>query len=190
MTSNYKIFKMIAIFLGITISVWLLYDFSMNYEKINKEYVEANNSFLKKDYKKAYKLYKKVYEAEPENLYALEGQARCLFKMKKYKDSEKIFKLILQKEEKFLPALTNIGILYDTNGEYEKAVIFYRKAIQQDSRLLNRMSWFKRFIKNIQFKPATISERLLYLEKQLNLDINERRLKILDIDKLQPDYQL
>ena len=190
MTSNYKIFKMIAIFLGVTISIWLLYDFCKNYVKINKEYVEANNSFLKKNYKKAYKLYKKVYELEPENLYALEGQARCLFKMKNYKDSEKIFKLILQKEENFLPALTNIGILYDTNGEYDKALIFYKKAIQQDNRLANRMSWFKRFIKNIQFKPSTISERLLYLEKQLNLDSSKRKLKNLDIDKLQPDYQL
>ena len=190
MTSNYKIFKFIAIFLGVTISIWLLYDFSLNYEKINKEYVQANNSFLKKDYKKAYKLYKKVYEREPENLYALEGQARCLFRMKKYKDSEKIFKFILQKEKNFLPALTNIGILYDTTREYNKALIFYRKAIQQDNRLTKRMSWFKRFLKNIQFKPSTISERLFYLEKQLNLDSNERRLKNLDLDELQPDYQL
>ena len=76
MTSNYKIFRMIAIFLGITISIWLLYDFITKHEKINNEYVQANNSFLKKDYKKAYNLYKKVYEKEPENLYALEGQAR------------------------------------------------------------------------------------------------------------------
>ena len=190
MTSNYKVFKVIAIFLGITISFWLLYDFIINYQKINEDYVQANNSFLKKDYKKAYKLYKKVNQMEPENLYALEGQARCLFKIKKYKDSEKIFKFILQKKENFLPALTNIAILYDTNGEYDKALIFYKKAVKQDNRLSNRMSWFKRFIKNIQFKPSTISERLVYLEKQLNLESNERRLKNLDIDKLQPDYQL
>ena len=190
MNSNYKIFKIIAIFLGTSISIWLLYDFIINYKKINTNYVQANTNFLKKDYKKAYDLYKKVYETEPENLYALEGQARCLFKMKKYKDSEKVFKLILQKKENFLPALTNIGILYDTNGEYDKAIIFYRKAIQQDNRLANRMSWFKRFIKNIQIKPSTISERLLYLEKQLNLDSNQRRLKNLEIDGLQPDYQL
>ena len=89
-----------------------------------------------------------------------------------------------------MPALTNIAILYDTNGEYDKALIFYKKAVKQDSRLSNRMSWFKRFIKNIQFKPSTISERLVYLEKQLNLESNERRLKNLDIDKLQPDHQL
>ena len=190
MLSNYKIFKIVAIFLGSIISLWLLYDFCINYEKINKEYVEANYSFLKKDYQKAYKLYEKVYEKEPKNLYALEGQARCLLKMKKYKDSERIFKLILQKEENFLPALTNIGILYDTNGEYDKALICYKKAVQQDNRLANRMSWFKRFIKNIHFKPSTILERLTYLEKQLNLDSNERRLKNKEIDELQPDYQL
>ena len=72
MTFNYKIFKIIAIFLGIIISIWLVYDFIINYEKFNKDYVQANNSFLKKDYKKAYRLYKKVYEIEPKNLYAFQ----------------------------------------------------------------------------------------------------------------------
>jgi tetratricopeptide (TPR) repeat protein len=190
MSSNYKIFKIIAISLGGCILIWLLYDFFINYEKVNKDYVEANNSFLKKNYTKAFYLYKKVSDIDPENLYALEGQARCLYRMKKYNDSEKIFKLILEKEENFLPALTNIAILYDTRGKYDKALIYYRKAIQQDSRVANRMSWFKRFIKNIHFKPSTIKERLLYLEKELNLDKNKRKLKDIKIDQLQPDYQL
>ena len=74
--------------------------------------------------------------------------------------------------------------------DYENAIIYYRKAIQQDQRLLNRMSWFKRFIKNIHFKPSTIQERLFYLENQIGLESNERILKNIEIDKLQPDYQM
>ena len=52
------------------------------------------------------------------------------------------------------------------------------------------MSWFKRFIKNIHFKPSTIQERLSYLENQIGLESNERILKNIEIDKLQPDYQM
>ena len=93
-------------------------------------------------------------------------------------------------DENFVPALTNIAILYDTIENYEKAILYYRKAIQQDQRLLNRMSWFKRFLKNIHFKPSTIKERLFYLENQISLERNKRILKNLEIDKLQPDYQM
>ena len=52
------------------------------------------------------------------------------------------------------------------------------------------MSWFKRFIKNIHFKPSTIEERLYYLENQIDLESDDRMLKNKEIDKLQPDYQM
>ena len=96
----------------------------------------------------------------------------------------------LKKNDTFLPALTNIAILYDTIGEYDKAIYFYRQAIQQDSRVAKRMSWFKRFLKNIHFKPSTIEERLAYLEKQLSFKNNKKRLHNEQIDNLQPDYQM
>ena len=100
------------------------------------------------------------------------------------------WKLVLEKDNEFVPALTNIAILYDTIGEYNKAIIYYRKALIQDKRVSKRMSWLKRFIKNIQLKPSTIQERLFYLEEQLKLDIGKRKLKNKDIDSLQPDYEM
>ena len=190
MISNYKIFKTIAFILGFIIFFWLIYDYQNSIGKVNQNYIEANNNFLKKNYLKALDSYRKVSKLEPNNLYALEGEARCLMRLRNHNEALEIFKLVLKMDKNFVPALTNIAILYDTIEDYEKAIIYYRKAIQQDQRLLNRMSWFKRFIKNIQIKPSTISERLLYLEKQLNLDSNQRRLKNLEIDGLQPDYQL
>ena len=77
-------------------------------------------------------------------------------RLQNYNEALEVFKLVLKKDKNFVPALTNIAILYDTIEDYEKAVKYYKKAIQQDQRLLNRMSWFKRFIKNIHFKPSTI----------------------------------
>ena len=190
MVSNYKIFKTIAIVLGLIIFFWLIYDYQNSIGKVNQNYIEANSNFLKKNYLKALDLYRKVTELEPNNLYALEGEARCLMRLQNHNEALEIFKLVLKRDKNFIPALTNIAILYDTIEDYEKAIIYYRKAIQQDQRLLNRMSWFKRFIKNIHFKPSTIQERLSYLENQIGLESNERILKNIEIDKLQPDYQM
>ena len=190
MGSNYKIFKTIAIVLGLIIFFWLIYDYQNSIVKVNQNYIEANNNFLKKNYLKALNLYRKVSELEPNNLYALEGEARCLMRLQSHSEALEIFKLVLKKDKNFVPALANIAILYDTIEDYENAMIYYRKAIQQDQRLLNRMSWFKRFIKNIHFKPSTIQERLYYLENQIGLESSERILKNIEIDKLQPDYQM
>lgn len=190
MISNYNLFKIIAIILGVLVFIWICYDLIKSYEKVNKNYVDANNSFLKKDYLAALNSYKMVSDLEPENLYAIEGQARSLMRLKKYNDSEETFKLVLSKDENFLPALTNIAILYDTKGEYDKAIIYYRRALKQDSKIAKGMSWLKRFLKNIQFKPSTVEERLIYLERQLNLDSEERKLKNKSIDNMQPDFQI
>ena len=84
MISNYKIFKIIAIVLGIVIFFWLVYDFKHSNVKVNQDYIEANNNFLKKKYVKALNLYKKVYETEPNNLYALEGEARSLMRLQRH----------------------------------------------------------------------------------------------------------
>ncbi len=190
MISNYKIFKTIAVVLGLIVFFWLIYDYRNSIGNVNQNYIEANSNFLKKNYSKALDLYRKASLLEPNNLYALEGEARCLMRLQKYNEALEIFNLVLKKDKNFVPALTNIAILYDTIQDYEKAIIYYRKAIQQDQRLLNRMSWFKRFIKNIHFKPSTIEERLFYLENQIALENNERILKNKEIDKLQPDYQM
>ena len=190
MISNYKIFKFIAIVLGIIVFSWLVYDFVVGYKKINKDYVKANDSFLKKDYIKAFNLYEKVSKLEPENLYAIEGQARSLMRLKRFDEAEKTFRSVLSIDDSFVPALTNIAILYDTIGEYKKAVTYYKKALKQDERAAKRMSWFNRFLKNIQFKPTTIKERLYYLEGQLRIDDEKRILRKKNIDELQPDHQM
>ena len=58
MVSNYKIFKTIAIVLGLVIFFWLIYEYQSSIVKINQNYIEANNNFLKKNYLKALNLYR------------------------------------------------------------------------------------------------------------------------------------
>ena len=68
MISNYKIFKTIAVVLGLIVFFWLLYDFRNSIRNVNQNYIEANNNFLKKNYSKALGLYRKASQVEPNNL--------------------------------------------------------------------------------------------------------------------------
>ena len=52
------------------------------------------------------------------------------------------------------------------------------------------MSFFKRFLKNIQFKPSNIEERLNYIQNQLKLPENRRKLKNKKFDNIQPDFEM
>ena len=91
MVSNYKIFKTIAIVLGLIFFFWLIYDYQNSIGKVNQNYIEANNNFLKKNYYRALDLYRKVSELEPNNLYALEGEARCLMRLQYHNEALEIF---------------------------------------------------------------------------------------------------
>ena len=52
------------------------------------------------------------------------------------------------------------------------------------------MSFLKRFLNNIQFKPSNVEERLKYIQNQLKLPKDNRKLKNIKIDKIQPDFQM
>jgi tetratricopeptide (TPR) repeat protein len=190
MSLRYKFVRNIAILFGLLTLVWIIYDSIKNYKSLNSDYLKANSNYLEKNYKESLDLYIKAAKSEPNNLYALEGQARSLLRLGKIEQAEKAFIYVLEKDSSFIPALTNIGILYDIKGDYGQAIIFYGRALEKEIKIAKGMSFFKRFLKNIQFKPSNIEERLNYIRNQLKLPIDDRKLKNIKIDKLQPDFQM
>ena len=187
---EYKIIRNIAILLGLLTFFWVVYDSIKNYKSLNSDYLKANSSYLDKNYQESLSLYIKAARAEPNNLYILEGQARSLMRLGKIKQAEKAFISVLEKDNSFIPALTNIGILYDVKEDYEKAIIFYSKALEKEKKIAKGMSFFKRFLNNIQFKPSNIEERLNYIQQQLKLTESGRKLQNKKIDKIQPDFEM
>ena len=190
MNISFKLLRNIAIFLGVLTFFWMMYDYFKNYDDQVPLYKKANDSFLKKNYGEALLLYSKVYENNKNNIYALEGQARCLFRLKLYSKAEEKFKEVIRKEDSFIPGFANLGILYDTIGEYKKAIYYYDVAISKDKKIAEGMKWFNRFLKNIQYKPSNIKERRDYLKQQLLLKKDRRKLKDPNLDSLQPDFQM
>ena len=189
MRVNFNILKSIAIALGIFSFVWMIYDFLSNRKNINKHYLSANVAFLEKKYKKAFELYDLALNQDPGNVYYLEGKARTLFRMEKFTEAEKIFKDVIKKDEEFTAAIANLGILYDTIGMHENAIKYYKLAVEKDSKVTDGMSWLKRFLKNIHFKPSNVKERLNFLEKELKSE-NISNLKNQKLDNKQPDFEM
>ena len=189
MNLNFNALKIIAIAFGAFTFVWMINDFSSNRENINKDYLRANEAFLEKEYSKALKYYNLALKEEPDNIFYLEGKARSLFRMKKFSEAEKIFIEVIKKDKEFAAALANLGILYDTLGMHENAIKYYKLAVEKDSKVTGGMSWLKRFLKNIHFKPTNVKERLNFLQKELNSK-NSSNLKNLKLDSRQPDFEM
>ena len=110
--------------------------------------------------------------------------------MNDFSKSEKIFQEVIQKDNNFVAAIANLGILYDTQGNYEQAIKYYELAFSKDSKVTKGMPWLKRFLKNIQFKPSSVEDRLIYLKNNFNPESKEINLQNTDVDKLQPDFQM
>ena len=190
MKLSYKLLKGIAISFGIFTLAWMLSDYLENKKDINVNYTKANKAFLKKKYEEAYDFYELALKDNPKNLYFLEGKARSLFRLDDFNESEKIFLEVIEKDKNFVAAIANLGILYDTQGNYEKAIKYYELAISKDSKITKGIPWLKRFLKNIHFKPSSIEERLVYLKNNFNLDSQDLNLQNIEEDKIQPDFQM
>ena len=81
--------------------------------------------------------------------------------------------------------------MYDTLGNHELAIEYYELAVSKDSKVTEGMSWLKRFLKNIQFKPSSVNEeRLNYLKKSIKSKDKDMKLQNIDIDKIQPDFEM
>ena len=86
--------------------------------------------------------------------------------MQDFNKSEKIFKEVILKDNNFVAAIANLGILYDTLENHELAIEYYELAVSKDSEVTEGISWIKRFLKNIQFKPSSVEERLIFLKRE------------------------
>jgi hypothetical protein len=75
-------------------------------------------------------------------------------------------------------------------GQYEEAILDYRKAVRLDPELGEGPDWITRFLRNQSESPPTIIDRANYLESELKKPSSERLLRNPGEDAKQRSYKL
>ena len=85
-------------------------------------------------------------------------------------------------------AYANRGILYDRNGQYEKALADYVMALKTDEGAINGPGIVDKVIYGTT-NPSTVRKRAAYIEKQLAVAPEKRLLRIPEKDAEQRMYK-
>lgn len=133
--------------------------------------------------------FNKALQKKPDNIHAYLGIAVTYLQTGRLSEAETTFDKIFSINPEFAVGYANRGVLYDRTGRYPQALADYQKALELDPFLSKGPSWLWRFMRNIDEKPPTISDRADYLEKELQKPENERVLKVQEVDQQQRMYK-
>src|SRR5690606_14528018 len=89
----------------------------------------------------------------------------------------------------FAGTYANRGILLDTMGRHEEALVDYTKALQLDPSIADGPNWLTRFLRKQAETPPTVADRAAYLRAELAKPEDERLLVVPEIDRQQRPYQ-
>ncbi len=136
----------------------------------------------------------------PDHRGALMGRALVFLQTKRYAEAEAELTYLINYLEKSLTAddvtgygvyaaaFSNRGILYDRQGQYEKALADYVKALQIDPGAVDGPGIVDKILYG-DAHPATVRDRAIYLKQQLALPEGQRLLRLPDEDARQRMYK-
>ena len=154
-----------------------------------KHYLTANTAFKDKNYDLSLEEYFNALKYNKLDVYIIEGIARSYMELNQYLEAKEYFYMAIDLNPNFAPAYANLGVLYDRQKQYMKAVSYYKKAISIDNELSEGMHWLDRLLYDVRETPPTILERSKYIEEQLKLPLNERVLSVPQLDEEQLNYE-
>lgn len=186
----YSFLKYTAI---VMVVVWIGWSF---YDSFVKESSPGANAFITGeklfedgDYQRALAEYETALEQDPDAPYLVRAKARALMQLGRSEESLEWFGRAVELQPFFGGTYANRGILYDRMGQYELAMQDYRKSLELDEEIGEGPNWLTRFLRKQPEKPPTVKERLKYLESEMAKPVEERVLKIPEIDEQQRTYK-
>ena len=185
----YRILVRISIVLFILFSSWLIWEHFVKRPPELKHYLTANTAFKDKNYDLSLEEYFNALKYNKLDVYIIEGIARSYMELNQYLEAKEYFYMAIDLNPNFAPAYANLGVLYDRQKQYMKAITYYKKAISIDNELSEGMHWLDRLLYDVRETPPTILERSKYIEEQLKLPLNERVLSVPQLDEEQLNYE-
>ncbi len=149
-------------------------------------YREGNYRLEHGEYERALQCFKEVQKINPSYYPARLGEALVYLQTKRYQEARRVLDRLVKEHPDFAEAWANRGILNDREGRYEEAIRDYQKALKLKPSLAKGPGFFYRLLYNIKEKPATIADRMKYLQEQFKKPPQERLLRVPEIDEKQP----
>ena len=179
----------LAILLGVV--VFVIY-WRVGSEKNPGDYNITKGNYRLEDgeFDEAVKEFSIALEKNPDHAMARLGLAITYMQMNKNQEAMSEFNRTIALAPEMAATYADRGVLYDRMGEYEKALADYRRALAMDPEILEGPRFLWRFMRNIDKKPPTIEQRADYLEAELAKPVEERLLKVPEMDKEQRMYKI
>lgn len=186
----YSLLKYTAIIMVIGWIGWSFYDsFIKEQAPGQNAYLTGEKFFEDGDYDRALAEYESALLQDPQAPYLARAKARALMQLGRYGESLEWFNRAVGLQPFFGGTYANRGILYDRMGQYELAVSDYQKALDLDDEIGEGPHWLTRFLRKQPEKPPTVKERMEYLQAELAKPVEERVLRVPELDEAQRPYK-
>ena len=189
---NQSVFKpLVALLLVIGVATFVYY-WRVGTEEVPGDYNVTKGNYRLEDgqYDEAVREFTEAISQNSEHVSAHLGLAITYMQMERDDEALHEFDTTIRLDPDHAAAFADRGILYDRMGKYEDALADYRKSIEINPEVLEGPGFLWRFMRNIDEKPPTITDRARYLEEELQKPPEERTLRVPEIDEEQRMYKV
>lgn len=186
---TYKLFVVLAIAIGLLTLLMMGYDHFANKKPGELAYQAGNTYFNDRRYERAKRSYLEALQDNPNLAPAYAGLANTMVQLKDYPEALRFIEEAIEIAPQFGGYYATRGIIYDRQGQYEKAITDYEMAIRLLPSVRDGMGWIDRFFYKLPEPPPTVADRLAYLKTQMKLPKEKRVLRIPEIDAQQNPYE-
>lgn len=182
---KYTAMIMVAAWIG-----WSFYDSFVDEGSPGQNaFITGDKFFEDGDYQRALAEYETALSQEPDAPYLLRAKARALMQLDENEEALVWYDRAVEVQPYFGGTYANRGILHDRMGRYQLAVADYEKALELDEEIGEGPHWLTRFLRNQPERPPTVKDRLEYLKAELAKPVEDRVLRMPEVDQQQRPYK-